>query len=92
MRFNRKNRFRLKKMLSKYSKEKAGHDSKSNEKSFRRSLCSKGCKLLIDTGTYLNYIPHLMFKQLMGKLDFRSNSCDDMSRHPDVIFVFDNHE
>jgi hypothetical protein len=56
MKFNKKNKFRLKKLLSKYNF--------NNEKttSFKRSLCANGCKLLIDTGTYLNYIPHLMFK------------------------------
>lgn len=57
MRLNKSNRFRLKKMLSRYD---LSHEK--GEKSFRRSLCAKGCKLLIDTGTYLNYIPTLMFK------------------------------
>ena len=61
------------------------------EKSSKRSdLCPNGCKLLIDTGTYLNYIPNAMFKQIMGKFDFRSNFCHNLEMHPDIKFLFDN--
>lgn len=34
--------------------------------------------LLIDTGTYLNYIPVNIFKQLMSLIDFKINLCQEI--------------
>lgn len=51
--------------------------------------CSNGCKLLVDTGTYLNYIPTRWFTQFMPKstFDFERLLCKQTASFPTIVLT-----
>lgn len=57
---------------------------------FNNNPCGdKGCKLLIDTGTYLNYVPSEWFDKFFPKDIFKIDDqlCNSFDQFPDIVMV-----
>jgi hypothetical protein len=50
--------------------------------------CEKGCRALIDTGSYLNYLPEDMYRFFMDDYEFNNGFCSQITQnYPDIIFI-----
>jgi hypothetical protein len=73
------------------SKQKSQKTLKMMLRKYRgasKNPCGKeGCELLIDTGTYLTYVPREMYKHFFKDFDSNSaNDCDNMDELPNIHF------
>lgn len=49
---------------------------------------SEGCELLIDTGTYLTYVPREMYKHFFKNFDSENaEDCEAMESLPNINFI-----
>jgi len=77
------------KLRNKKSSKKNLHRIFKKYNSETKNPCgSEGCELLIDTGTYLTYVPREMYKHFFRNFDSEeAEDCDQMNNLPDIKFV-----